>query len=60
MWYRMMGPETLSVRSKQTCTPTGADRKWVTTETDVMILNYVVGLNVAHDRTKSNAQGVWP
>jgi len=27
-------------RLKQTCTPTGAARKWVTTVTDVMILNY--------------------
>jgi len=29
-------------RLKQTCTPTGAARKWVTTFTDVMILNYAV------------------
>ena len=27
-------------RLKQTCTPTGAANKWVTTVTDVMILNY--------------------
>jgi len=30
-------------RLKQTCTPTGAARKWVTTVTDVMILNHAVG-----------------
>jgi len=47
-------------RLKQTCTPTGADRKWVTTVTDVMILNYAVGLDVARDGTQCNTQGVWP
>jgi len=47
-------------RLKQTCTPTGAARKWVTTVTDVMILNYAVGLDVARDRTQCNTQGVWP
>jgi len=31
-------------RLKETCTPTGAAQKWVTTDTDVMILNYAVGL----------------
>jgi len=36
-------------RLKQTCTPTGADRKWVTTVTDVMILNHAVGLDVARN-----------
>ena len=45
---------------KQQCTPTGAARKWVTTVTDVMILNYAVGLNMACDRTQCNTQGVWP
>ena len=45
---------------KQQCTPTGAARKWVTTVTDVMILNYAVGLNVACDGTQCNKQGVWP
>jgi len=40
--------------------PTGADRKWVTTVTNVMILNYAVGLNVARDGTQCNTQGVWP
>jgi len=40
--------------------PTGADRKWVTTVTDVMMLNYAVGLDVARDGTQCNTQGVWP
>jgi len=49
-------------RLKQTCTPTqaGAARKWVMTVTDVMILNYAVGLDVARDGTQCNTQGVWP
>jgi len=47
-------------RLKQTCTPTGAARKGVTTVTDVMILNYAVGLDVARDVTQCNTQGVWP
>jgi len=47
-------------RLKQTCTPTGAASKWVTTVTDVMILNYAVGLDVARDGTQYNTQGVWP
>jgi len=47
-------------RLKQTCTPTGAARKWVTTVTNVMILNYAVGLDVARDGTQYNTQGVWP
>ena len=47
-------------RLKQTCTPTGAARKWVSTVTDVMILNYAVGLDVARDGTQCNTQGVWP
>jgi len=49
-------------RLKQTCTPAGADRNWVTTVTDVMMLNYAVGLDVARDAsgTQSNTQGVWP
>ena len=47
-------------RLKQTCTPTGADRKWVTTVTDVMMLNSAVGLDVARDGTQCNTQGVWP
>jgi len=45
---------------KQTCTPTGAARKWVTTVTDVMILNYAAGLDVALDGTQYNTQGVRP
>jgi len=46
---------------KQTCTPKGAARKYLTTVTDVMILtrNYAVGLEVARG-TQSNTQGVWP
>jgi len=47
-------------RLKQTCTPTGAARQWVTTVTDVMILNYAVGLDVTRDGTQYNTQGVWP
>jgi len=47
-------------RLKQTCTPTGADRKWVTTVTDVMMLNSAIGLDVAGDGTQCNTQGVWP
>ena len=45
-------------RLKQTCTPKGAARKNLTTITDVMILNYAVGFNVARG-TQSNTQGVW-
>ena len=44
---------------KQTCTPKGAARKYLTTVTDVMILIYAVGLDVARG-TQSNTQGVWP
>ena len=46
---------------KQTCTPKGAARKYLTTVTDVMILtrNYAVGLEVTRG-TQSNTQGVWP
>jgi len=47
-------------RLKQTCTTTGVARKWVTTVTDVMILNYTVGLDVTRDGTQCNTQGVWP
>ena len=35
---------------KQTCTTKGAARKYLTTVTDVMILNYAVGLEVARGR----------
>jgi len=45
---------------KQTCTFKGAARKYLTTITDVMILNYAVGLDVARDGTKSNTQDAWP
>ena len=34
---------------KQTCTPKGADRKYLTTVTDVMILNYAVDLDGARE-----------
>jgi len=47
-------------RLKQTCTTTQAARKWVTTVTDVMILNCTVGLDLARDGTQCNTQGVWP
>jgi len=46
-------------RLKQTCTPTGAARKWVTTLTDVIKLNYAVGLDVVRDGSQCNTQGVW-
>ena len=46
-------------RLKQACTPKGAARKYLTPVTDVMILNYAVGLDVARG-TQSNTQGVWP
>ena len=39
---------------------TGADQKWVTTFTDVMMVNYVVGLDVARNGTQFNTQGAWP
>ena len=47
-------------RLKQTCTFKGAARKYpsLTTVTDVMILNYAVGLDVARDGTQSNTQDV--
>ena len=47
-------------RLNQTGRPIGADRKWVTTVNDVMILNYALGLDVARDGTRCNTQGVWP
>ena len=47
-------------RLKQAYAPTGACRKHLTAVTDVIILNYAVGLDVAHDGTQSNTQGVWP
>ena len=45
---------------KQTCTPTGAARKYLTTVTDVCLLNYAVSLDEARDGTQKNTQGVWP
>ena len=44
----------LVCRLKQTCTFKGAARKDLTSVTDVMILNYAVGLDVARDGTQSN------
>jgi len=38
-------------RLKQTCTPKGAGRKYLTTVTDVMFLNHADGLDVAHNGT---------
>ena len=46
-------------RLNQTCTPEGADWKYLTTVTDVMILNHAVGLDVARG-AQSYTQGVWP
>ena len=43
---------------KQTCTPKGAARQYLTTVTDVMMLNCAVSLNVARG-TQLNTQGVW-
>jgi len=44
-------------RIKQTCTPNGAAQKLVTNVTDVMILNYAIGLDVARDGTQYNTHG---
>jgi hypothetical protein len=44
---------------KQTCTSKGAARKYLTTVTDVMILNYAVGLEVARG-TQLNTQSARP
>jgi len=44
-------------RLKQTCTSIGAARKYVTTITDVHILNYAVSLETCCFTT--NKQGVW-
>ena len=46
-------------RLKQTFTPKGAAQRYLTTVTDVMILNHAVGLDVVRG-TQSNTQGVWP
>ena len=46
-------------RLKQICTPKGAVRKYLTTVTDVMILNYAVGLDMARG-IQSNTLGAWP
>ena len=47
-------------RLKQTCTPTGEARKYLTTITDVFLPNYAVSLDEARDGTQKNTQGVWP
>ena len=44
-------------RLKQTCTPTGAAQKYITTITVVFLLNYT---DVARVGTQINIQGVWP
>jgi len=44
-------------RLKQTCTPTWAACKYLTTITDVFLL---VSLDEARDGTQKNTQGVWP
>jgi len=46
-------------RLKHKCTPKGAARKYLTTVTDVMILKYAVGLEVARG-TQLNTQSAWP
>jgi len=38
-------------RLKQSCTPTGAARKYLATITDVFLLNYAVSLDEARDET---------
>jgi len=43
-------------RLKQTCTPTGAARKYLTTVTDVLLMNYAVSLDEARDGTQKNTQ----
>ena len=35
-------------------------RKYLTTVTDVCLLNYAVSLDEARDGTQKNTQGVWP
>jgi len=47
-------------RLTQTCTPTGAARKYLTTITDVFLMNYAVSLDEARDGTQKNTQGRWP
>jgi len=47
-------------RLKQTCTPTGEARKYLTTITDVFLPNYAVRPDEARDGTQKNTQGVWP
>jgi len=40
--------------------PTGAARKYLTTFTDVFLLNYAVSLDEARDWNQINTQGMWP
>jgi len=47
-------------RLKQTCTPTGAARKYLTTIADVFLVNYAVNLDAARDGTQKKSKGVWP
>jgi len=47
-------------RLKQKCMPTGAARKYLTTITDVFLLNYAVSLDEERDGTQKDTQGVWP
>jgi len=47
-------------RLKQTCTPTGAALKYLTTITDVFLLNYAVSLDEARDGSQKNTHGPWP
>ena len=41
-------------RLKQTCTPTGATRKYLTTITNVFLLIYVVSLDEARNETQKH------
>jgi len=65
-WFTAAANVTLADGSKkvcclkQTCTPTSAARKYITTITDVFLLNYEVGLDVARVGTQINTQGEWP
>jgi len=62
-WFFAAGNVTLTdgskkvCRLKQTCTPTGAARKYITTITDVFLLFYAVGLDVARVETQIKPKG---
>ena len=47
-------------RLKQTCRPIGGARKYLTTITDVFLLNCALSMDEACDGTQKNTQGVWP